>query len=129
MREKANANLFGDEKTVGGPISPGNWLMPMVTRFGPLDSSDNLPGESVAERAERIHGEISHGKEYLNQVQAELKEQRRLLEGWAQYERTCSLQPLDHLVQTFLLKQSVEKFLVGWLKRRQKELDKLERKL
>lgn len=97
--------------------------------FNTASFADTLPGETLPELGERLRTEMNRGREYLLQVQIELGENRRLLEQWAQYEQTCSVQPLDHLVQSVYLKQAVEKFLVGWLKRRKKDLDRLEREL
>ena len=103
--------------------------VPGVNRFNTMPFLELLAGESLPELRERLRNEINHGKEYLLQVQSELRENRGLLEQWAQYEQTCSLQPLDHLVQSVWLKQAVEEFLTGWLKRRQKEFDKVARKI
>lgn len=103
--------------------------VPGVSRFQTAPFLEVLPGESLPELRERLRNEINHGREYLFQVQSELRENRRLLEQWAQYEQTCSLQPLDHLVQSVWLKQAVAEFLTGWLTRRQKEFDKVARKV
>lgn len=113
--------------------TPRNLNVPIAAtlvskRFAPARFPERLPGESPGELCERLRNEINHGKEYLLQVQAELRENRQLLEQWAQYEQTCSLQPLDHLVECVRVKQSVEEFLTGWLKRHQQRLAKLEPK-
>ena len=87
--------------------------------------------ESVSplELRDLLRGEISRGKEYLVQVQTELRQNRELLEQWSQYEVTCSLQPLDHLVQSVWLKSKVERFLIGWVDRKQKKLSIVQRKI
>ncbi len=76
-----------------------------------------------------MRSEISHGREYLFQVRRQLKENRQLLEEWAQYEAACALQPLDHLVQSASLKGEVERFLVGWLERHQKQLEEVSHEM
>jgi hypothetical protein len=84
---------------------------------------------SPLELRDSLRNEINRGKEYLLQVQNELRQNREWLEQWAQYEVTCSLQPLDHLVQSVWLKSRVEQFLVGWLRRKQKKLSMVLRKI
>jgi hypothetical protein len=86
------------------------------------------PG-SLLELRDLLRNEIIRGDEYLAQVQNDLHENRELLEQWAQYEVTCSFQPLDHLVQLVLAKESVEQFLINWLKRRRNRLATVLRKL
>ena len=85
--------------------------------------------DSPIELRDSLAIEINRGKEYLLQVQNELRENRELLEQWSQYEVTCSLQPLDHLVQSMWLKSKVEQFLTGWLDRKQKKLKLVLRKI
>jgi hypothetical protein len=88
-----------------------------------------VPKESMIELRDRLRNEINRGKEYLAQVRRELHDSREVLEEWAQYELTCSLHPLEHLVQSTLLKESVEQFLIGWLNRREMRLQQLTAKL
>lgn len=138
MRETMDVNTFSLQASAHQSgskcfpeLSPPNLFVTRVRGAGRFDAApflEVLPGETLPELRERLRNEINHGREYLLRVQNELRENRRLLEQWAQYEQTCSLQPLDHLVQSVWLKQSVEKFLTGWLQRRQQELAKLERK-
>ncbi|HTL16141.1 MAG TPA: hypothetical protein VL793_02840 [Patescibacteria group bacterium] len=108
------------------PIAPS---ISGFDRFGSLGALEGFRGESLPDLRDRLRNEINHGREYLMQVQSELHENRALLEQWAQYEQACSLQPLDHLVQSASLKENVEKFLSGWLKRREKELGRVERRI
>ena len=83
----------------------------------------------MTEMRDRLRNEINRGKEYLGQVRRELRENREVLEEWAQYELTCSLHPLEHLVQSVWLKESVERFLISWLSRREKKLQQLSTKI
>src|SRR5260221_5372594 len=88
-----------------------------------------IPRETMTEMRDRLRNEINRGNEYLGQVRRELRENREVLEEWAQYELTCSLHPLEHLVQSVWLKESVEQFLIGWLSRRETKLQQLTTKL
>ena len=101
---------------VVSPLKPRTYHQ-LVESVSPLEVRDSL------------RSEISRGKEYLLQVQNELRQNRELLERWSQYEVTCSLQPLDHLVQAVWLKSKVERFLIGWLDRKQKKLSMVQRKV
>jgi hypothetical protein len=102
-------------------------LTPLSPETGaePHSRAEPPGAESAEKRRERLRNEIACGAEYLAEVQRELRENRELLEHWAEYEASCLLQPLDHLMQSVMLKERVEQFLLAWLERRQAELAKL----
>ena len=110
-------------------LSPGaRSAPPAVSRFSGPFNLKRTPA-SPEEIRDFLREELSRGRDYLAQVQAELSKNRELLEQWDQYEATCSLRPLDHLVQCVVLKEKVEQFLIGWLQRRQKDLAVVSRQL
>jgi hypothetical protein len=117
-------------------IAPLHVLPPVVllenggaSNRGRRCKAESKTTQSPAQTCELLRNEIAHGQEYLAQVRRELSDQRELLEQWSQYEAACSLQPLDHLVQSAALKEAVEQFLIGWLNRRQRQLTAVSRQL
>lgn len=69
-----------------------------------------------------LREEIRRGKECLLQTQSELAESRSQLEEWPAYERRCGGHCLPRLTESVAANRRVERFLNGWLKRRQNQL-------
>jgi hypothetical protein len=69
-----------------------------------------------------LREEITRGKECLAQAQKELAESRMLLEEWPAYEERCGRNCLPCLTDSVSGKRRIERFLTGWLKRRQEQL-------
>jgi len=78
----------------------------------------------LAER-EILREEIKRGKECLERVREELEATRAQLDDWAAYERECGKNPLFHYVQSLWVNERIEKFLPGWLERRERKLSAL----
>jgi hypothetical protein len=80
-------------------------------------------------RRETLRSEIKRGTECLRQVQQELAKLQNQLEEWPAYERICGANPLvDHL-EAIAARERVEKFLPAWLRRQERHLQVLDRKL
>lgn len=139
MRAKTDLNMLNWDNMKEHRQTKDSYEFPHTPLLAPLArvGSCMKPGvyqqtrqpASLLETRESLRNEISRGKEYLAQVQSQLSENRELLEHWAQYEVTCSVPPLDHLVQSVGLKCKVEQFLIGWLARKQKELASTSRRI
>jgi hypothetical protein len=131
MREKIHLDTpnWPDTSLLQGFVESHKGFPSAGGRVTPCGFIEVVPRETMTELRDRLRNEINRGKEYLAQVQRELHESREVLEEWAQYELTCALHPLEQLVQSALLKESVERFLIGWLNRREKQLQQLTAKL
>jgi hypothetical protein len=66
--------------------------------------------------------EIKRGKECLERAQTQLAESRSQLEEWPAYERRCGENYLPGLTESVSVNKRIERFLTGWLKRRQGQL-------
>jgi hypothetical protein len=131
MREQIHLDKpnWPDMSRLQGFVESHRGFANAAGRVAPRGCIEVVPRETTTELRDRLRNEINRGKEYLTQVQRELRESREVLEEWAQYEQTCSLHPLERLVQSALLKESVEQFLIGWLNRRERQLQQLTAKL
>jgi hypothetical protein len=69
-----------------------------------------------------LREEIRRGRECLKHAQAGLAESRRQLEEWPTYEKRCLQECLPSLIESVLANRRVERFLTGWLKRREHQL-------
>jgi hypothetical protein len=69
-----------------------------------------------------LREEIDHGREYLAKVRRECDEKRMLLEEWQVYEQACDRRPIDHLMESLLIQERVERFLSDWVRRREHKL-------
>jgi hypothetical protein len=78
---------------------------------------------------ERLKSEIRRGQECLAQAQRELAELREQLEEWPIYENVCGRNPLADYMQALTAKEQIGKFLPVWLKRRERQLQEINRKL
>ena len=75
---------------------------------------------------EVLREEIRRGKQCMEHAQTELAERRSRLEDWPNYERDCGTNCLPHLTESVRANRRVERFLSGWIKRRQGQLDALD---
>jgi len=73
-------------------------------------------------QAELLRDEIKRGKECLAHAQTDLAESRSRLEEWPTYERQCGGNCLPCLTESVSVNNRIERFLTGWLKRRQGQL-------
>ncbi len=87
------------------------------------------PANSTDTRGNLLRSEIKRGKEYLEQVEKELSESRRLMEQWPAYERVCGRNPLPQLIQAISTNEQIKKFLHGWLKRQEEKLEAINKEL
>jgi hypothetical protein len=71
---------------------------------------------------ELLREEIRRGKECLKSTQAELAESRLQLEEWPAYEKRCGERSLPGLTESVMANRRMERFLTGWLKRREHRL-------
>jgi len=85
--------------------------------------------EALLTRRELLKSEIKRGKECLQQVQQELATLKDQLEEWPAFERICGKNPLGEYMQAITSKERIEKFLPGWLKRQEEQLQTLSRKI
>jgi len=85
--------------------------------------------ESWLAQRELLRTQIKRGKECLEQVRKELAVRRAELEDWPEYERVCGKNPLIDCMTILLAQERIAKFLPGWLKRQQTQLNALNRKL
>jgi hypothetical protein len=69
-----------------------------------------------------LRDEIKRGKECLAHAQTELAGSRSLLEDWPAYERRCGENCLPSLTESVSVNERIERFLTGWLQRRQRQL-------
>ncbi len=76
-----------------------------------------------------LANEIKRGREFLDQVQAELTALRSGLEDWPAYERVCGVNPLPDYLESIAVKEGIERFLPGWLRRRERQLHDLESRM
>jgi hypothetical protein len=85
--------------------------------------------ESWLVRRDLLRAQIKRGKECLDQARKELDVGRTELEDWPAYERICGKNPLIDYMVTLSAKERIAKFLPGWLRRQQAELNALNRKM
>ena len=76
-----------------------------------------------------LRTQIKRGKDCLQQTRKELVAARNDLEDWPAYERICGKNPLIDYMVTLSAKERIAKFLPGWLKRQQAQLNTLNRKI
>jgi hypothetical protein len=69
-----------------------------------------------------LQQEIQRGEECLQQVQAELAQMRSRLEEWPTYEKSCSRDCLPCLTEAAWSGRRMERFLEGWISRRERQL-------
>ena len=74
-----------------------------------------------------LRDEITRGKESLAQAQKELAESRSRLEEWPTYEERCGARCLPCLTESVADNRRIERFLNGWLARREKQLAVVDR--
>lgn len=84
---------------------------------------------AAQDRCERLRTEIKRGKEYLEQVNQDLAEQRARLEDWPAYERSCGKDPLAHYTHALLVNERIAAFLPAWLERHERTLQAAQSKL
>jgi hypothetical protein len=75
---------------------------------------------------ENLRDDIKRGKECLDKAQQAVAESRVRLEEWRTYEQRCSLNCLPPLLESLLANRRVERFLKGWLRRQEKQLETVE---
>jgi hypothetical protein len=78
---------------------------------------------------DRLRDEIKHGRECLDQARKRLAEQRTILEEWPRYEYRCGVDCLLELTETLQAQRRVERFLRGWLRRREEQMALVSREL
>lgn len=126
MREKISLDILKWSDRIGSAGFPPFRQLRTPTRTLSRTGAPHPPrAESLTELRDRLRNEITRGKEYLAQVRSELQENRALLDEWAQYELACAFHPLEHLVESVVLKEKVERFLSGWLVTRAKKLQQV----
>ena len=70
----------------------------------------------------RLRDEIQRGRECLEQAKQRLAECQATLEDWPLYEKRCGANCLPGLTEAVRLNKRVERFLTGWLKRREDQM-------
>jgi hypothetical protein len=78
---------------------------------------------------ELLREAIKRGAELLDQAQKELAQNRLQLEEWLTYEQRCGANCLPELTERVSGSRRIERFLTGWLKRQQRQLDAVEQTL
>ena len=78
---------------------------------------------------DRLRDEIQRGRECLDQASKRSAEQRAMLEEWPMYEYRCGVDCLPGLTTTLHIHRRVERFLRGWLRRREEQMAMVSREL
>ncbi len=81
-----------------------------------------LQWNSLLGQQDLLREEINRGKECLKMARTELAESQSRLEEWPAYERQCGVHCLPGLTGAAWANKRVERFLTGWLSRRQEQL-------
>lgn len=76
---------------------------------------------------ESLTEDIRRGRECLSQARREIKELRARLESWTEFERVCGHNPIPECTQALGANERIEKFIPGWLRRRQHHLRSVNR--
>ena len=84
---------------------------------------------SLFSKRDKMRSEIKRGWELLEQVQRELAVLRARLDEWAGYEVVCGKNPLSDYMQAIAAKERIEQYLPVWLKRREEQLQALDRQI
>jgi len=80
-------------------------------------------------KRDQMRTEIKRGRELLEQIQRELAVLRARLDEWAGYEVVCGKNPLSEYMQAIATKERIEQYLPVWLKRREEQLQALDRQM
>jgi len=80
-------------------------------------------------KRDQMRTEIKRGWELLEQVQRELAVLHARLDEWPGYELVCGKNPLPDYMQAIAAKERIEQYLPAWLKRREEQLDALDRQM
>jgi hypothetical protein len=80
-------------------------------------------------QSEQLRNEIRRGQECLDQVRKELATIRARLEDWPSFEKHCGHNPLLDYMHKIEAQERLERFLPGWLNRREQQLRAITRNL
>ena len=103
-----------EPETFGQTIGEALALSGVAAELSRVSRSES---DALAKRCTRLRNELKRGREYWEQVQAELAETRALLEKWPVYERQCGRNPLPQLAQKISANKQIVEFLGDWLNR------------
>ena len=98
---------------------------------GKLQGALHLQKQWQAWAAEResLRKETQRGRQCMQETCRDLAALRTRLADWSNFELVCGYNPLPDLVQAIIVRERIEKFLPGWLERRETRLAAVTHKM
>lgn len=111
---------YDPDQSLGTDINMA--VKPPITPSHLSRVSRQQPSATWSENKDLLCDDIRRGQECLTRVRREISVLEAKMEDWPEFEKVCGKNPLPDYMQMLSDKERVERFLVLWLKRREKRL-------